>query len=245
MSVVIPCYNEEKNLGRGVLSQVESFLKTKNFSWEVIVVDDGSQDKSREIIKKFTQKNPQFALIENPHQGKAATVITGILASKGKYVLFTDLDQATPISEVDKILPLFKKGFDVVIGSREEERAGAPIFRLLMARGFTILRGLVLGLEGISDTQCGFKAFKRQVAQDLFKRLKIYGKSKKIKGAMVTAGFDIETLLLARKRGYKIKEVPVQWLYQETRRVSPLRDSLDGLLNLIRIKINDLKGFYD
>ena len=245
LSVVIPCYNEEKNLKSGVLKEVGGFLKNKDYSWEVIIVDDGSEDKSRAIIKKFLKANPRFTLITNPHQGKGATVITGILESKGKYVLFTDLDQATPISEIDNFLPWFKKGFDLVIGSRKEKRKGAPLFRLLMARGFSMLRNLVLGLKGISDSQCGFKAFKNNVARDLFKRLKVHGKGKKVQGAMVTAGFDIETLLLAQKRGYKVKEIPVQWQYVETRRVNPLKDSWQGFLDLIQIKINELKGVYD
>ena len=243
LSVVIPCFNEEKNLKAGALKKVEKFLSTKDYPWEVIIVDDGSEDKSKEIIKNFLKKAPNFSLIENPHQGKGPTVITGILKSKGRYVLFCDLDQATPISEVDKLLPWFEKGFDVVIGSRREKRAGAPFLRILMAKGFMFLRNLLLGL-GIADTQCGFKAFKKGVAQDLFKRLKVYGKRKKVRGAMVTAGFDIETLLVAKKRGYKIKEVPVSWVYVETRRVSPLRDSWEGLKDLLKIKINDLKGVY-
>lgn len=245
LSVVIPCYNEERNLRRGALEKVEKFLRTKDYPWEVIVVDDGSQDESKEIIREYKKKVPKFTLIENSHQGKGPTVITGILKSKGKYVLFTDLDQATPISEVEKILPWFEKGFDVVIGSRREKRAGAPIFRILMARAFTVLRSLILGLKGISDTQCGFKAFRREVAQDLLKGLKLYGKRRKVKGAMVTAGFDIETLLLAKKRGYKIKEVPVKWFYKETKRVNPLKDSWGGFLDLIKIKFNELKGVYD
>ena len=245
LSVVIPCYNEEQNLRRGVLEKVKRFLKTKDYSWEVIVVDDGSEDKSREIIKKFLKKAPEFSLIKNPHQGKGLTVITGILESKGKYILFSDLDQATPISEVDKILPWFEQGFDIVIGSRKEKRAGAPMSRLLMAKGFAGLRSLLLGLRKISDTQCGFKAFKKEAAYDLFKKLKVYGKRKKIKGAMVTAGFDIETLIVAQKMGCKIKEVPVKWRYIETRRINPLRDSWEGLKDLFKIKINELKGLYE
>ncbi|MBL7159354.1 glycosyltransferase family 2 protein, partial [Candidatus Microgenomates bacterium] len=148
LSVVIPCYNEERNLQRDVLETVGKFLKNKEYLWEVIIVDDGSEDKSREIIKKFLKTNSRFTLIENPHQGKGATVIAGILESKGKYVLFTDLDQATPISEIDNFLPWFEKGFDIVIGSRKEKRKGAPFFRLLMARGFSVLRNLILGLKG-------------------------------------------------------------------------------------------------
>lgn len=243
LSVVIPCYNEEKNLQGGALKKVQNFLRTKDFLWEVIVVDDGSEDKSVEIIRDFVRKNPQFALIENPHQGKGHTVIAGVLESKGKYVLFTDLDQATPISETDKILPWFKKGFDIVIGSRKEKREGAPVLRVLMARGFIFLRSLFLGLKG--DTQCGFKAFKNKVAQDLFSRLKLYSKKKKVEGSMVNAGFDVETLFVAKKRGYRIKEIPVQWRFIETRRVNPVKDSWEGFWDLVKIKLNDLKGLYD
>jgi len=244
LSVVIPCYNEEKNLRLGVLEKVAKFLKTKNYSWEVIIVDDGSEDKSRKLIKKFLKKNPQFNLIENSHQGKGPAVITGVLASQGQYILFADLDQATPITEVGKLLPWFEKGFDLVIGSREAKRKGAPIVRLLMAKGFIFIRNFILGL-GIADTQCGFKAFKRKSAQDIFERLKVYGKRKRVEGAKVSAGFDIELLLIAQKRGYQIKEVPVEWFYQETRRVNPLRDSWEGLKDLVKIKINEIKGLYE
>lgn len=244
LSVVIPCYNEERNLKKGALKRANQFLKTKDFNWEVIVVDDGSEDKSKEIVKEFISNNPQLILIENPHQGKAAAVISGMLKAQGQYILFSDLDQATPLGELDKLLPYFDQGYDIIIGSRNTVRKGAPLLRSLMGPGFMLLRGLIIGLRGIKDTQCGFKAFKREVAQDLFTRLKIYGQRKRVKGAMVTAGFDIETLLLGQKRGYQIKEVPVSWRYVETRRVNPIRDSWEGLKDLFKIKINDLKGIY-
>ena len=114
-----------------------------------------------------------------------------------------------------------------------------------MARGFMFLRNLILGL-GIIDTQCGFKAFRREVAQDLFKNLKIYGeKMPQVKGSIVTAGFDVELLFLAKKRGHKIVEVPVEWRYVETRRVGILKDSWQGFWDMVRIRFNDLKGLYD
>lgn len=245
LSVVIPCYNEESNIRKGVLVKIIKFLKSKKFPWEMIIVDDGSTDKSLDLLEKFTKENPGVVLLRNPHLGKAAAVITGVLRGRGQYILFSDLDQATPISELNKILPYFEKGYQIVIGSRNSERRGAPFSRVLMARGFMILRDLFLGVKGIYDTQCGFKAFTKKAAKDLFKSLKVYAKSREIKGSMVSAGFDVELLYLAKKRGYPVKEVPVIWNYVETRRVSPIKDSWDGFLDLIKIKINDLKGKYD
>lgn len=245
LSVVIPCYNEEKNLNLGVLEKVNRYLTGQKYSWEVIIVDDGSTDKSVSLIENFIAKHPGVSLIKNPHQGKAATIITGILAASGRYVLFTDLDQATPIKEVDKFFPWFKKGFDVVIGSRNATRQGAPFSRILMARGFIILRNLFLGLKNITDTQCGFKAFKKETSEVLFEKLKLYGQKKLVSGSHVSAGFDIEMLFLAQKLGFKIKEVPVEWHYVETRRVNPIKDSWCGFLDLLKIRLNSLRGLYE
>lgn len=246
LSIVIPCYNEEKNIRLGALAKLVNYLKSQTYPWEVIIVDDGSADRSIALIEEFIKKHSGFSLIKNPHQGKAATVITGMLKAVGKYVLFSDLDQATPVNELEKFLPWFEKGFDIVIGSRNTTRQGAPISRLIMARGFMVLRTLILGLSGITDTQCGFKAFKKEVVKNLFNKLKLYdGRKRTVSGSMVTAGFDIELLFLAKKQGYKIKEVPVVWRYVETRRVSPIKDSWYGFLDLIKIRLNDLRGLYD
>ncbi len=245
LSVVIPCYNEEKNIRAGVLEAVADYLKNQPYAWEVMIVDDGSSDKSPALIGEFVKVHPGFSLIKNPHQGKAATIITGMIAAKGEYVLFSDLDQATPISEMEKFLPFFKENISIVIGSRKTSRQGAPFSRLIIARGFMMLRTLILGLGHITDTQCGFKAFRRDVAQKLFKRLKLYEKRKKIEGPMVTAGFDIELLFLAKKSGYQIKEIPVSWHYVDTRRVNPIKDSWQGFWDLIKIRLNDLRGQYD
>lgn len=245
LSVAIPSYNEMVNLQKGVLEKVERFLSGKfGKNYEVIVVDDGSDDGSAEFVEKFIEDNPYFRLLKNPHLGKAGAVTAGVLAAKGEIVLFTDMDQATPIEEIEKLLPYFD-GWDIVIGSRSGQRKGAPFSRLLMARGMMLLRSIIVGIKGISDTQCGFKAFKKSVIQDLFGKIKKLRGEKTVQGSMVTAGFDVELLYLAQKRGYKIKEVPVSWLYVETRRVNPIRDSIEGLMDLFRIKINDLKGAYD
>lgn len=244
LSVVIPAYNEETNIRLGAFEKVAQYLNGQSYSWEVIVVDDGSTDRTAVLTKEFIGQNNHFSLVNNPHQGKAATVMTGMMKANGEIVLFSDLDQATPLKEVEKILPWFKKGYDVVIGSRQAKREGAPLLRQFMARGFMLLRTIVLGLKGISDTQCGFKAFRQPVAQEIFHHLSLYGKQKTVSGAMVTAGFDIEVLFLAKILGYKIKEIPVEWHYVETRRVNPIKDSWEGLMDIIHIRINAWKGVY-
>lgn len=243
--MVIPSFDEIVNLQKGVLDKIEHFLSKKGYSYEVIIVDDGSQDGSIKFVEDFTRENFHFSLIKNPHLGKAGAVTTGMLKAKGEYLLFTDMDQATPIEEVDKLLPYFNDGFDIIIGSRNSQRKGAPWTRLLMARGMILFRSYLVGLKGISDTQCGFKMFKNKVAQKLFSRMKsLHHGFEKVSGSSVTAGFDVELLFLAQKMGFKIKEVPVNWLYVETRRVSPIRDSIEGLLYLLKIKSNDFHNVY-
>lgn len=245
LSVVIPSYNERANLQKGVLDKVEHYFSKQQYSWEVIVVDDGSTDGSVKFTEKFTKDNPKFKLIKNNHTGKAGAVTAGVLSSNAEVILFTDMDQATPIEEIEKVFPYFDKGYDIVIGSRDSKRRGAPWTRLVMARGMIILRTILVGISGISDTQCGFKAFRNEVAKKLFEKIsKINNGFAEIYGSKVSAGFDVELLYLAQKMGYRIKEVPVSWLYVETRRVNPIKDSIDGLVDLIKIKINTLSGVY-
>ena len=244
LSVVIPAYNEETNIRLGALDKVSRYMESRKYRWEVVLVDDGSTDGTNNLLDEFARVTQGFRIIHNPHQGKAATVITGCLAALGDIVLFTDLDQATPIRETEKILPWLDRGFDVVIGSRRGKREGAPLTRIAMARGFMWIRSLILGLYGISDTQCGFKAFRQDTANKIFGRLHLYGNSHNVQGSMVTAGFDIEVLFLAKQLGFRIKEVPVEWHYVETRRVSPLKDSWQGLMDIIRIRLNSIRGLY-
>lgn len=246
MTVVIPCFDEMANLRKGVLEKVDYFLKKKKVSFEVIVVDDGSKDGSVEFVESFTKENPHFVLVKNPHTGKGGAVTTGMLKAKGQYVLFTDMDQATPIEELDKLMPYFEKGFDIVIGSRKGERKGSPLIRLFISRANMILRQILVGLPDISDTQCGFKVFKKDVAQRLFKKVsEIHNGFKSISGSNVTSGFDVEFLYIAAKMGYTIKEVPVSWLYVESRRVSAIRDSIEGVKELLSIRTNSIKGIYN
>jgi glycosyltransferase involved in cell wall biosynthesis len=244
LSVVIPSYNEMTNLQKGVLDKVEHFLERQKFEYETIIVDDDSTDGSVEFVEKFVKENPKFKLLKNPHTGKAGAVSAGMLKAEGEYILFTDMDQATPIEEVNKLLPFISQS-DIVIGSRGSKRKGDPWTRLLMARGMMVLRTILVGLGGIEDTQCGFKLFKNGVSKKLFSRLNdLHSGYKTISGSSVKAGFDVELLLLAQKMGYKIKEVPVEWLYVETRRVSPVKDSIEAVEDLVRIKLNDLLGKY-
>ena len=238
------------NLQKGVLDKVEHFLSKKKYSYEVIIVDDGSKDGSVEFVKEFSSNNLNFKLIQNPHLGKAGAVTAGVLSSKGEYVLFSDMDQAAPIEEVDKLLPYFDPpaggGYDIVIGSRKSQRKGAPWTRILMAKGMIILRTFLVNIHGISDTQCGFKMFKRETVQKLFGKIsKLHNNFKKVTGSNVSAGFDVELLYLAQNLGYKIKEVPISWLYVETRRVNPVKDSIEGFIDLMRIKLKAIKGEYN
>lgn len=242
LSVVVPAYNEEQNIKKGAAQKVLDYLKKQNYDWELIFVDDGSLDKTAQLLERFEKKEKRVHVIRNPHQGKAATVTTGMLAARGEMILFSDMDQATPISEVEKFLPWLAKGYDVVIGSRSG-RKGAPLIRKLMSLGFIILRTLILRVP-FKDTQAGFKAFRREIVQNVFKSLKIFGKRAKIRGSAVKAGFDLEVLYVARKRGYRIKEVPVEWNYTGTMRVHPIRDSIDGLKDLLRIRWYAIRGAY-
>lgn len=245
LSVIIPCFDEMANLQKGVLDKVNNYLLKQKYTFEVIIVDDGSRDGSAEFIREFSKDHKNFRLIESKHTGKAGTVTKGMLSGRGEYLLFTDMDQATPIEEVSKLHPYFHDGYDIVIGSRKTRRQGSPLIRRFISRANMVLRKVVVGLPEISDTQCGFKAFTKEAAQNLFTRInKLHNNFKTISGSSVTSGFDVELLYLAEKMGYKIKEVPVRWLYVETRRVNPVKDSVDGVLELVRIKQNALNGKY-
>ena len=242
LSVVVPAYNEEENIKKGVLKELRNYLQKQDYSWEVLLVDDKSTDNTLSLLKKFAKSHQAFKVIAESHRGKGGTVIVGILQSKGEIVLFTDADQATPITELEKFWDKFNNGYDIVIGSRSGRR-GAPMIRKLMAYGFTLLRFLILRLP-YKDTQCGFKAFKKDSAKEIFKRLEVYKDKTAAEGAHVTAGFDLEVLYIARKLGLKVAEVPVKWQHKETERINAVKDSFEGLKDLAMIRINALLGKY-
>ncbi|MBI2599384.1 glycosyltransferase [Candidatus Daviesbacteria bacterium] len=242
ISVVIPAYNEENNLKKGVLDQVRQYLEDNKFDYEVLIVDDGSKDSTKEILQKYVLRHKRFQLIESRHGGKAIAVMTGMLGALGQIVLFTDMDQATPINQLDKFLPKFKQGFDIVIGSRQG-RKGAPLIRKLAAWGFSVLRGMILGLP-FADTQCGFKAFDQTVVKNIIPKIHKEWGVLHFRGGAVNAGFDVELLYLAKKYGFKIAEVGVEWNYVDTERVQVIKDALAAIYDMFRIRINDLSGKY-
>lgn len=242
LSVVIPAYNEETNLEKEVLNEVVDFLRNVGYQYEVIVVDDGSTDRTKEFVKKFIKGKKNFRLIENEHGGKALAVMTGLLATKGEVALFTDMDQATPLPEVENFFPKFEEGFDIVIGSRSG-RKGAPFIRKLAAWGFALSRNIVLGLP-FKDTQCGFKAFNKRSRIAIFPKMKERWEKNRAEGAAVHAGFDVETLFIARKMGLKIAEVPTEWHFVGTERVQLVRDAIDAIRDMLRIRWNEIVGKY-
>lgn len=242
LSVVIPSYNETSNLKKGSIEKVYKYLKTQNYNCEVIIVDDGSTDDSVKLIKEQIRDYKNFNVIENPHGGKAKAVMTGLLNSKGEIALFTDMDQATPISEIEKFFLKFEEGYDLVVGSRNG-RKGAPLVRIIAAWGFSLLRGIILGLP-FSDTQCGFKAFNRESINKIIPKIKHEWGVVHFKGGAVNAGFDVELLYLAKKYGFKIAEVNVDWNYVDTERVQVIKDAFAAIYDMFRIRLNDLQGKY-
>jgi dolichyl-phosphate beta-glucosyltransferase len=244
LSVIVPSYNEMKNLKRGVLDEVWQYLKKQKYEFEVILSDDGSTDGTLEELKKFAKNKPQVKVLDNPHAGKGPTVQSGMLAATGKWRLFTDFDQSTPLKEVEE---LFKhtKEYPVVIGSREikgAKRQKEPLHRHIMGKGFNLLVQM-LAIPGIWDTQCGFKLFEGKLAQEIFENLQVYGRKKERSDAF-TGAFDVEALYLARKNKVAIKEVPVLWKHHETDRVSPIKDSIRMLIDIIKIRVADLQRKY-
>lgn len=244
LSVVIPAYNEEPNFKKGLLDEVPKYLEKQKYVYEILIVDDGSEDETANLADGFAKKYKNVRVIKNIHAGKAETVKKGVEEAKGELILFTDFDQATPITEVEKLLPFFSE-YDIVIGSRQipgARRDKEPLHRHIMGLGFNIVVQLI-AVRGIWDTQAGFKCFKADIAKDLFTKLKVYGKGKKVQGALVTA-FDVELLFIAKKHGYKIKEVPIIWHHVATTRVNPIKDSLKMFRDVLKVRMNDIKGVY-
>lgn len=248
ISIVIPCFNEEANLKRGVLKEIYDYLRKKDFSWEVIISDDGSSDKSREIVKGETKSWNNFRLLENPHGGKPAALLSGIKKAEGQYILFTDMDQSTPIGELDKLLPWLDKGHEVVIGSRGLVRKNFPLYRRLGAIAFMSLRRSLI-LPEIADTQCGFKLFNAEALKEAFPRLEFFEKKQKVSGWKVTS-FDVELLHILKKMGYKIAEVPVTWNDKDESRGKGggisryIMESREMFGQIMKVKLNDLRGKY-
>jgi dolichyl-phosphate beta-glucosyltransferase len=249
LSVVIPTWNEEKRLS-STLQAVVTYLNKQEYTSEVIVVDDGSTDGTQQAAKAFIAQHsgqPSIRLIENDHRGKGYTVRTGMLNGEGRYILFTDADLATPISEVGKMIGSLESGSDIAIGTREgigAMRLNEPLYRHLMGRVFNLLVRLFSGLK-FQDTQCGFKGFRREVARDVFSSVHLYGAdAKQITGGAVT-GFDVEVLYLALQAGYRIDEIPVRWEYGSKSKVNPLVDSARMFRDVLKVWWMATRGVYE
>lgn len=229
LSVVLPCFNEEKNIA-GAVRRVDAYRRLKNQPWEILVVDDGSSDATSARVKEMVGEGmPDLKLLRfEKNRGKGHAVREGMLAASGKFLLLTDVDLSSPIKEADKLVSVLERGADVAIGSRARRSRGADVQqsfrRTLSGRIFNFFVQLLV-LPGIADTQCGFKLFKRQAGRDLFSVQKLDGFS-----------FDVEVLWLARRKGYKIAEVPVMWSQGEDSKVSLFRDSFRMLGDLFKIK---------
>ena len=252
LSVVIPCYNEEKNLENHVLDEVAEYLAAQNYVWQVIIVNDESTDRSRDLIQEFVRAEPRFALLDIPHGGKPAAVWAGIQQARGQVVLLTDMDQSTPIRELVKLLPWYDKGFDTVIGSRGSAREGFSMVRQVGSFVFRNVRGLLI-LRNILDTQCGFKLFRRSVLLSLFPHLEFFRRGSRSVGWQVTA-YDVELLYLIGRAGYRIKEVTVDWYNSDQSDTKShikgeipryLRESAEMGQEILRVKFNQWRGLYD
>lgn len=245
VSIVIPCYNEETNIRSGILGTIAEFVDQADYCLEALIVDDGSRDQSADLVAAFAAEHPKFRLLREPHRGKAGAVVAGVLATKYEHVLFCDLDQATPIAELERLRPYIMAGYDVIVGSRAGHREGAPLVRKLMASGYILLRRLTLNLGDITDTQCGFKVFRADAFREIIMGLQVYQPgTQQARGATVTAAFDAELLYLARRLGYSAKEVPVRWHHVGTKRVHPIVESWRGLRGLLTIRLNAWLGKY-
>ena len=231
LTVVIPAFNEAEGIRSGHLNRVSQWLEAYAGSTELIVVDDGSTDDTAALAKPIATR-----VVTIPHAGKAFAVMAGIRQAQGRLVLFSDMDQATPMDEAPKLLQALDDGAHIAIGGRGMRRKGAPPGRYVLSWGQTFLRKLLFGLP-FSDTQCGFKAFRTDAAIAVLDRMRVYGHQagNADDKPSVTSGFDVELLFVARCLGLKTVEIPVSWHYQDTRRVKLGRDAIRGLTALLLI----------
>ncbi len=237
LSVIIPAHNEEKRLPK-TLKEVDDYLRKQNYNYEIIVADSASKDKTVEVVENLTNKIKNLRLISTKeNKGKGFAVRQGMLEAMGECRVFTDADNSTPISEVEKMFPEFKAGFDVVIGSRDAKGAvldpPQPWQRRLSGNAFKLFRKIVLNLWDIQDTQCGFKGFTKIATENIFPKCKIDGFS-----------FDPEVLIIAKKLGYKIKEVGVYWKNDLESKVK-LKSVINMAIDLLRIRKNLIDKMYD
>ncbi|MGC9347444.1 MAG: dolichyl-phosphate beta-glucosyltransferase [Anaerolineae bacterium] len=235
MTIVIPAYNEANRLPQ-TLTRVVDFVNMRPEPLDVIVVNNNSRDDTGEIARKFAKAHACLSVLDQPIQGKGAAVRKGILNAPGRYSFICDADLAMPIEELPRFFPeTLGQDYDLAIGSREvagAQRYDEPAYRHLMGRAFNFVVR-TLAVPGIQDTQCGFKAFRREAGQAIFREQKING-----------FAFDVEVLALARLWGYEILEIGIPWYYGEGGSVHPLRDSWRMFREVVRIRRNIRAGTY-
>ena len=236
LSLVIPAYNEQARLPY-TLSEIEAFLCRAGIACEVIVVDNGSTDATSAVVLQAASRFSQLRLLRTDRRGKGLAVRTGVLAAHGASVIFADADLSWPVEDIARFTTLVSDpSTPVAIGSREglgARRVGEPSYRHLMGRVFNRVVQ-AYAVPGIEDSQCGFKALRRDAAQAIFRRQRIDG-----------FAFDVEVLFLARRFGYTVRVVPLSWEHKENSRVVPVRDTLLMLSDVARVRLNAWRGAYD
>ena len=235
LSIIFPAHNEELRLPH-TLEQTLSYLQTQPYASEVIVVENGSTDRTLEIAQDFARRSPNLTVIHEDLRGKGRAVQRGMLAARGEFRFFCDVDLSMPIDQVGRFFPPLEKGADIAIASREGPgavRYNEPVYRHLVGRAFnTLVR--VMALPGLQDTQCGFKCFTARAAIDLFACQTLMGWS-----------FDVEILYIARHRGYRIVEIPIPWYFNPDSKVRVFQDSLHMGLDILTIRQQAGRGCYD
>lgn len=233
LSVIIPAHNEESRLP-GTLEQVFRFLEKQAFESEVIVVENGSTDQTFEVARQFAGQHANCIVLQS-EKGKGAAVRRGMLEARGAYRFMCDADLSMPVEEIAKFIPPQLEDADIAIASREAKgavRYDEPPYRHFGGRGINYIIQLLI-LPGLNDTQCGFKCLRAEVAEELFKRQTLNGWS-----------FDIELLYLARRRRYRLREIPIHWYYHPETKVSAVRDALRMIGDIFRIHANAVRGRY-
>jgi glycosyltransferase involved in cell wall biosynthesis len=235
LSLIIPAYNEGERLPK-TLPPVFDFLEAQSYLFEIVLVNNNSRDNTRDMAQEFAATRPYLRVIDEMTQGKGAAVRTGMTAAAGEFLFMADADFSMPVQEIAKFLPPQLSQYDVAIGSREAPgavRYNEPQYRHFMGRIFNFYVK-ALAIPGFEDTQCGFKCFRREVVADILPYQTIDGWA-----------FDVELLFIALRHGYRIVEVPVHWYYGENSRVSPVRDTVNMIREVLRIRYNGWVGRYD
>lgn len=234
LSLILPAYNEEKRLDE-CMKKVAGYLASRNDPIEVILVENGSSDRTYEMACGYAERYPWLKVLQEKKPGKGNAVRRGMLEARGKYRMFADVDFSMPISEVDHFIPPTLSGYHVAIGSREVKgavRYNEPPRRHFTGRVFNLIVR-ILAVPGIHDTQCGFKCFSAEAAEKLFRLQRIDGWA-----------FDAEVLFIAQHLGYQIIEVPVQWYYDGNSKINVIRDSFKMFRELLQIRKNYRAGLY-